>query len=98
MLSPLTVTLDLEMWSVILHWEEKFDNKLVKASTRLQEKICSQHDKTDRDLLSPLTKAASATCACWIKHKGHRFSPPSCSRENGEDRVRDYSIRNEMMI
>uniref|UniRef100_W5L452 Tripartite motif-containing protein 16-like n=1 Tax=Astyanax mexicanus TaxID=7994 RepID=W5L452_ASTMX len=61
-------------------------HKLVKASTRLQEKICSQHDK-----LIEIYCRTDQRCICYLcmldDHKGHETVPAATGRTEKQSQL-----------
>ncbi|XP_049332429.1 E3 ubiquitin-protein ligase TRIM47-like isoform X2 [Astyanax mexicanus] len=63
-------------------------HKLVKASTQLQEKICSQHDR-----LIEIYCRTDQSCICYLctmdKHKGHDTVPATTERTEKQNQLKE---------
>ncbi|KAL6485537.1 hypothetical protein MHYP_G00049290 [Metynnis hypsauchen] len=75
------LTSHLEIPALIKH-------KLVKASTRLQEKICSQHDK-----LMEIYCRTDQSCICYMctmdEHKGHNVIAAAAERTEKQSQLKE---------
>ncbi|XP_066532666.1 tripartite motif-containing protein 16-like isoform X2 [Hoplias malabaricus] len=72
-------------------------HKLVKASTKLQEKICSLHDK-----LIEIYCRTDHSCICYLctmeEHRGHDTVSVSTERTNKESRLKDLQRESQQRI
>ncbi|XP_036438458.1 tripartite motif-containing protein 16-like [Colossoma macropomum] len=63
-------------------------HKLVKASTRLQERICSQHDK-----LMEIYCRTDQSCICYLcmmhEHKGHDTAAAAAERKKKQNQLKE---------
>ncbi|KAL7889084.1 hypothetical protein AOLI_G00040580 [Acnodon oligacanthus] len=84
------LTPHLEIPALIKH-------QLVKASTRLQEKICSQHDK-----LIEIYCRTDQNCICYLcmvdEHKGHDMVSSAAERTEKQTQLKDVQMQIQKTI
>ncbi|XP_036437224.1 tripartite motif-containing protein 16-like isoform X2 [Colossoma macropomum] len=73
------------------------NHKLVKASTRLREKICSQHDK-----LIEIYCRTDQTCICYLcmldQHNGHRTVSAAAERTEKQRQLKETQSESQKRI
>ncbi|KAL7888910.1 hypothetical protein AOLI_G00038840 [Acnodon oligacanthus] len=73
------------------------NHKLVKASTRLREKICSQHDK-----LIEIYCRTDQTCICYLctmhEHKGHDTVAAGAERTKRQRQFKETQSKSQKII
>ncbi|XP_036437227.1 E3 ubiquitin/ISG15 ligase TRIM25-like isoform X2 [Colossoma macropomum] len=73
------------------------NHKLVKASTRLREKICSQHDK-----LIEIYCRTDQTCICYLcmldQHNGHRTVSAAAERTEKQHQLKETQSESQKRI